>query len=57
MITRREQQERWRLPGINVATYVPHDVEIARRDAVRARVQRRQRLARQLVIAIGWSTP
>ena len=46
--------ERWRLPGTYTATYAPHDIEIAHRDAVRARVRRRQRLTHQLAIAIGW---
>lgn len=49
--------ERWRLPGTYTATYAPNDIEIARRDAVRARVRRRQRLTHQLAIAIGWSAP
>ena len=49
--------ERWRLPGTSTATYAPHDIEIARRAAVCARVRRRQRLAHQLAIAIGWRAP
>ena len=50
----RKTMERWRLPGTYTATYAPLDIEIARRDAVRARIRRRQRLAHQFAIAIGW---
>jgi hypothetical protein len=48
---------RWRLPGTSTATYAPREITIARRDAARERVSRRQRLARQLTIAIGWHAP
>jgi hypothetical protein len=38
-------QERWRL------------LELARREAARERIRRRQRLAQQLAIALGWHDP
>lgn len=63
LVWNREQRatiaamERWRLPGPYTATYAPHEIEIAQRDTARARVRRRQQLAHQLAIAIGWSAP
>ena len=39
-----------------VAEPIRAPLEIARRDAAHARVQRRQRLTRQLAIAVGWRT-
>ena len=63
LVWNREQRatiaamERWRLPGTYTATYAPCDIEIVCRDAARARARRRQRLARQLAIAVGWDAP
>ena len=57
---RREQRatiadmECWRMPTASVITYAAHDIEIARRDAARARSRRRHRLAAQIATAIGW---
>jgi hypothetical protein len=59
----REQQatiaamERWRLPSAYTPVYVRREIELATRDAARERCRRRQRLAHQLAIAIGWRTP
>ena len=49
--------ERWRLPGPYTVTYAPFEIELAKRDAARERVRRRQRISRQFVIALGWSVP
>ena len=53
--TLKDLRRRWRLPGPHTAAYATIEIEIAQRDAVRERVRRRQRLARQLTIAFGWS--
>ena len=52
-----EALSKWRLPGTYTAAYAPREIEIARRGAARERAQRRQRLAHQIAIAIGWSAP
>ena len=63
LVWNREQRatitamERWLLPGPYTAAYAPGDIEIARRATARARSLRRQRLAHQLAIAIGWYAP
>ena len=51
----KDLRRRWQLPGPYTATYAASEIEIAKRDAARERVRRRQRLARQLTIAFGWS--
>lgn len=50
-------RERWRLPGPHTPAYAPREIEIVRRHAARERIHRRQRLAHQLAIAIGWYAP
>jgi len=46
--------ERWRLPPSCTPTYAEHEILRAIHDAARERVQRRQRVTRQLAIALGW---
>ena len=55
MPSRTAAYRKWRLPGPHTATYAASEIEIAKRDAARERVRRRQRISRQLVIAFGWS--